>query len=76
MPKSIFAFDTKVIRSPQAELGESPIWCHHTNSLLWVDIKKGKLFRLYPDLSDVIEIQDIPILTSAVLPTNIKNFLF
>ncbi|HEC8323493.1 TPA: SMP-30/gluconolactonase/LRE family protein [Providencia rettgeri] len=73
MSKSIFAFDTKIIKSPQAELGESPIWCYHTNSLLWVDIKKGKLFRFYPNLSDAVEVQNIPTLTSAVLPTNIKD---
>lgn len=74
MQKNIFSFDKKLIKDSSSELGESPIWCSNSNSLLWVDIKKGKLFRFSPYMNGVVDVRDIPKLTSAVLPTNIKDF--
>lgn len=29
-------------------LGESPLWCEHTQSLLWLDIDSGRLQRFHP----------------------------
>ena len=29
-------------------LGETPLWCGHTQSLLWLDIDAGRLQRLHP----------------------------
>jgi len=32
-------------------LGETPLWCVHTQSLLWLDIDNGKLQRFHPATS-------------------------
>ncbi|BBV02334.1 SMP-30/gluconolactonase/LRE family protein [Providencia rettgeri] len=63
----------QLIPGTQSQLGESPIWCERSKSLLWVDIKKGKLHRLYPNKKDHVDTIDIPLLTSAVLLTEKKE---
>lgn len=64
-------FNCQLIPGTKSQLGESPIWCEFSNSLLWVDIKKGKLYRLYKN--NTLDIKNIPLLTSAVLLTERKE---
>lgn len=61
------------IPNTKDQLGESPIWCFRSDSLLWVDIKKGQLFRLYPKKNNLIEVSSIPLLTSSVLLTSVPE---
>jgi sugar lactone lactonase YvrE len=35
------------VASGQALLGETPLWCEHTQSLLWLDIDQARLHRLH-----------------------------
>lgn len=53
----------------RAQLGETPVWCDRSASLLWVDILAGKLLRYWPQ-TQCTEIRDMPVLTSAVLLTD------
>lgn len=53
----------------RAALGESPVWCDWSASLLWVDILAGKLLRYWPQIHKT-EIQAMPRFTSAVLLTD------
>lgn len=50
----------------RAQLGETPVWCERSASLLWVDILAGKSLRYWPD-SQRIEIREMPRFTSALL---------
>lgn len=36
------------IQSVEARLGETPLWCERTQSLLWIDIEEPRLWRLDP----------------------------
>jgi len=33
----------------RAELGETPVWCQRTQSLLWVDILAQRVLRYWPE---------------------------
>ncbi len=57
------------IGSYRATLGETPVWCERSQSLLWVDIPAQRLLRLWPEQDDLLEIRDLPWLTSAALLT-------
>lgn len=52
----------------RAELGETPVWCQRTQSLLWVDIFKQRLLR-YWSRTQRVEQRELPSLTSAALLT-------
>ena len=56
----------------RAELGETPVWCQRTQSLLWVDILNLKLLRYWPSQHKT-EMRKLPSLTSAVLLTSALN---
>lgn len=58
----------------RARLGETPVWCDRSASLLWVDILAGKLLRYWP-ATQRSEIRAMPRFTSAVLLTNEDNLL-
>ncbi|KFC04469.1 gluconolactonase family protein [Trabulsiella guamensis ATCC 49490] len=58
-----------VIGDYRAQLGETPVWCERSHSLLWVDIVAGKLLRYWPKDATRIEVRDMPDFTSAVLLT-------
>ena len=53
----------------RAQLGETPVWCERSASLLWVDILAGKLLRYWPQAQRT-EIREMPVFTSAVLLTD------
>lgn len=42
------ALDLRCVVPGQDVLGESPLWCEQTQSLLWLDIDGGKLQRFQP----------------------------
>lgn len=52
----------------RAELGETPVWCQRTQSLLWVDILRQRLLRYWPR-TQAVEQRELPSLTSAALLT-------
>lgn len=52
----------------RAELGETPVWCDRSQSLLWVDILAQRLLRYWPATAE-ITIHSLPELTSAALLT-------
>lgn len=53
----------------RAELGETPVWCQRTQSLLWVDILNQRLLRYWPETAS-FETRALPSLTSAALLTD------
>lgn len=61
--------NVQIVGNYRAALGESPIWCDWSASLLWVDILAGKLLRYWPQ-TQKIEIHEMPRFTSAVLLTD------
>lgn len=67
-----FRSDITAIGDYRAELGETPVWCQRTQSLLWVDILAQRVLRYWPDTGQT-EIHELPALTSAVLLTEKRN---
>lgn len=67
--KNVAHGNLHVIGDYRAALGETPVWCTHSDSLLWVDILQNCLLRYWPGESGRIEIRTIPVFTSAVLLT-------
>ncbi|WP_422528503.1 SMP-30/gluconolactonase/LRE family protein [Serratia fonticola] len=59
-----------VVGSYRAELGETPVWCWCSQSLLWVDILRGCLLRYWPEQEGRMDIHPMPTFTSAVLLTD------
>lgn len=60
----------KVVGDYRAELGETPVWCLNSQSLIWVDIVQRRLLRYWPDQDDRFEIHSLPSVCSAVLLTD------
>lgn len=60
----------EVIGCYRAQLGETPVWCCRSGSLLWVDILQNRLLRYWPNQAQRIEIRPMPVFTSAVLLTS------
>ncbi|TCV99111.1 sugar lactone lactonase YvrE [Biostraticola tofi] len=52
----------------RAELGETPVWCSRSQSLLWVDILQRRLLRYWPE-TQKFEQRQLDCLFSAVLLT-------
>lgn len=52
----------------RARLGETPVWCARSQSLLWVDILAQRLLRYWPD-EQRTDVHAMPRFTSAVLLT-------
>lgn len=69
---AFFRSDITAIGDYRAELGETPVWCQRTQSLLWVDILAQRVLRYWP-ASGQTEIHDLPAVTSAVLLTEKRN---
>lgn len=69
---AFFRSDITAIGDYRAELGETPVWCQRTQSLLWVDILAQRVLRYWP-ASGQTEIHDLPSLTSGVLLTQKRN---
>lgn len=59
----------KTVGSYRAALGESPVWCQRSQSLLWIDILAQRLLRYWPQENGRLDIHPMPPLTSAVLLT-------
>ncbi len=60
--------EVAVVSDYRAELGETPVWCQRTQSLLWVDILNHRLLRYWPS-TQTVEKRELPSLTSAALLT-------
>ena len=58
-----------IVDNYRAMLGESPVWCFRSQSLIWVDILQHRLLRYWPQRDDRIEIHELPFLCSAALLT-------
>ncbi|AVF35914.1 SMP-30/gluconolactonase/LRE family protein [Rahnella sikkimica] len=69
---AFFRSDITAIGDYRAELGETPVWCQRTQSLLWVDILAQRVLRYWP-ASGQTEIHELPSPTSAVLLTQRRN---
>lgn len=69
---AFFRSDITAIGDYRAELGETPVWCQRTQSLLWVDILAQRVLRYWP-ASGQTEIHELPSLTSGVLLTQKRN---
>lgn len=67
--KRVVTQPLKTVGSYRAMLGETPVWCPRSQSLLWVDILAQRLLRYWPQENDRIEIHAMPPFTSAVLLT-------
>lgn len=65
----LLADNLRCVSDYRAQLGETPIWCDRSASLLWVDILAGKLLRYWPQTQRT-EIREMPVFTSAVLLTH------
>jgi len=62
-----------IIGSYRAQLGETPVWCTQSQSLLWVDILAQRLLRYWPAQKGRLDIHPMPLFTSAVLLTTQKE---
>lgn len=71
--KSVVSSPIKVHGSYRARLGETPVWCTRSQSLLWVDILEQRLLRYWPGAGGRTEIHVMPPLASAVLLTTQKE---
>lgn len=60
----------KIIGDVRCSLGETPVWCSGSQSLLWVDILQQQLLRYWPEQGERTEIHPLPAATSAILLTN------
>ena len=69
---ALFRSDVTAVGDYRAELGETPVWCQRTQSLLWVDILAQRVLRYWPETKKT-EIRDLPSITSAVLLTEKRN---
>jgi sugar lactone lactonase YvrE len=69
---ALFRSDVTAVGDYRAELGETPVWCQRTQSLLWVDILAQRVLRYWPETKKT-EIHDLPSITSAVLLTEKRN---
>ena len=58
-----------IVGDYRAMLGESPVWCFRSQSLIWVDILQHRLLRFWPQQEERIEIHVLPFLCSAALLT-------
>lgn len=67
--KRVDALPLKIVGSYRARLGETPVWCSRSQSLLWVDILARRLLRYWPQENDRLDIHAMPPFTSAVLLT-------
>ena len=65
-----FSSNLKAIGQYRAQLGETPVWCARSQSLLWVDILQQRLLRYWPEQDARIEVHSMPPFTSAVLLTS------
>lgn len=63
-----FTSPVQAIGDYRAALGETPVWCCRSQSLLWVDILQQRLLRYWPARRH-IEQRRLDCLFSAVLPT-------
>lgn len=68
----LMADNLRCVGDYRAQLGETPIWCERSASLLWVDILAGKLLRHWPQAQRT-EIHEMPEFTSAVLLTTLQD---
>lgn len=66
---STVSTEVKIIGKTRCSLGETPVWCADSQSLLWVDILQQRLFRYWPEQNERTEIHPLPAATSAVLLT-------
>lgn len=69
---ALFRSEVTAVGDYRAELGETPVWCQRTQSLLWVDILAQRVLRYWPETKKT-EIHDLPSITSAVLLTEKRN---
>jgi len=58
-----------IVGQYRALLGETPVWCMRSMSLLWVDILQQRLLRYWPAEDQRLEQRPMPPFTSAVLLT-------
>lgn len=61
--------DVTPVNDYRAELGETPVWCDRSQSLLWVDINRQRLLRYWPSRRET-EIRTLAGVTSGVLLTD------
>ena len=74
--KRVVTGPLKTIGHYRAQLGETPVWCARSQSLLWVDILAQRLLRHWPGENARIQIHSMPPFTSAVLlTTQVETFL-
>ncbi|MGL9773796.1 MAG: SMP-30/gluconolactonase/LRE family protein [Sodalis sp. (in: enterobacteria)] len=66
--ETFFNGPVRPVGNHHAQLSESPVWCNHSQSLLWVDIEQQRLLRYWPT-RDVIEQRPFATLFSAALLT-------
>lgn len=67
--KRVITGPLKTIGHYRAQLGETPVWCARSQSLLWVDILAQRLLRYWPGENARTQIHAMPPFTSAVLLT-------
>ncbi|WP_413722119.1 SMP-30/gluconolactonase/LRE family protein [Sodalis sp. RH23] len=63
-----FTSTIQAIGDYRAALGETPVWCSRSQSLLWVDILQQRLLRYWPSRG-CVEQRRLDCLFSAALPT-------
>lgn len=59
----------------RARLGETPVWCERTRSLIWVDILANTLLRYWPEDAQRCQAISLPFLCSAALLTDATDQL-
>lgn len=73
--ETLFSGQVRPVGDYRAELGESPVWCSQSRSLLWVDILQRRLLRYWPE-RDAIEQRSLaPLFSAALLTERREQFL-
>ncbi|CAJ0997890.1 SMP-30/gluconolactonase/LRE family protein [Sodalis praecaptivus] len=73
--ETLFSGLVRPVGNYRAKLGESPVWCSQSRSLLWVDILQRRLLLYWPK-RDAIEQRSLaPLLSAALLTERREQFL-
>lgn len=73
--ETFFSGTVRPVGNYRAELGESPVWCSHSRSLLWVDILRLCLLSYWPERNVIEQRTLAPLFSAALLTERREQFL-
>ncbi|WP_071882148.1 SMP-30/gluconolactonase/LRE family protein [Candidatus Sodalis pierantonius] len=73
--ETLFSGQVRPVGDYRAELGESPVWCSQSRSLLWVDILQRRLLRYWPERDAIEQRRLAPLFSAALLTERREQFM-